>query len=823
MNVAAMHGNLVIVVVVLLMAEKSVNGAGDTLTKGESLTGSQTLTSKGGTFELGFFHTSTDRFYLSIRYTQIEPKPLVWVANRDKPLPDATAANLQIASNGDLQLHYGRDLFWSTSTSAESVAAVLSDDGNLIVRDESRPEKKKLWQSFDQPTHAWLPGATLGGARRLVSWKSDEDPSAGMFSAEMSSESKVVLKWNESAVYWESESYEPGNQFGFDAQQLNSLSIRFEVEKQYVRLENTLAIMINDTFRLDFSMLVMDHREGRLKRVPSRGSSGGGAWASPSSLPAERFCGTYGVLTTTHSCGCLPRFRPSSTPNPMGDSCNRNTLLPDCNGKGGKVGFMEISDIIKWPNQPKLITEADTDKECELTCRRSCNCTAYAFDPTGCLVWEGDLYGIRRGISENRKLHVKLASSELAESGSKSKTLEVIIAVVVPVLVLVSGGFLGFFYNRRTKHNKESKEAGDDLLSFDFDVSLSSTNDGTTVRNMEFDLPMFSYSSVSAATNNFSPENKLGEGGFGPVYKGELLNGQKLAVKRLSQKSGQGFEEFRNEILLIAKLQHRNLVRILGCCIDPAESILIYEYMPNKSLDLFLFGPDKQDIVLDWETRIRIVEGIAQGLLYLHEYSRVRIIHRDLKASNILLDDEMNPKISDFGMARIFFGGTDSRAHTNRVVGTFGYIAPEYAMEGLFSIKSDVYSFGVLVLEIISGRKNTGFYKTDCLSLLGYAWDLWISDRGVEVVDDKVGSMVAASTALRYINVGLLCVQENPNERPNMSSVVSMLSSEIAALPPPNKPAFSTANLKTSSSSQTRSGDPYPSASLLTVSDVVPR
>ncbi|XP_042022967.1 G-type lectin S-receptor-like serine/threonine-protein kinase At4g03230 [Salvia splendens] len=334
---------------------------------------------------------------------------------------------------------------------------------------------------------------------------------------------------------------------------------------------------------------------------------------------------------------------------------------------------------------------------------------------------------------------------------------------------------------------------------------------------MEVELPVFSYSSVSAATNNFSPQNKLGEGGFGPVYKGGLQNGQEIAVKRLSQKSGQGFEEFRNEILLIAKLQHRNLVRLLGCCIDHVESILMYEYMPNKSLDMFLFGSNKQE-TLDWKTRTRIVEGIAQGLLYLHEYSRVRIIHRDLKASNILLDDEMNPKISDFGLARIF-GGTDSRGYTNRVVGTFGYISPEYALEGLFSTNSDVYSFGVLVVEIISGRKNTGFYKTDSLHLLGHGWDLWISGRGVELVDGKVGS-AAASKALRYINVGLLCVQENPNDRPNMLSVVSMLSSEIATLPPPKKPAFSTTNLLSSYSSQPKS---YPSEHHLTISEIVLR
>ncbi|KAK4401002.1 G-type lectin S-receptor-like serine/threonine-protein kinase [Sesamum angolense] len=403
--------------------------------------------------------------------------------------------------------------------------------------------------------------------------------------------------------------------------------------------------------------------------------------------------------------------------------------------------------------------------------------------------------------------------------------LEVIVAVLVSSFVLVSGGFLGCFYTRRTKQKEEKKESGEDLLSFDFNSSVEPNGNGTGLRHRnhtDFDLPMFSYASVCAATDNFSPENKLGEGGFGPVYKGKLLNGQEIALKRLSKKSGQGVEEFRNEILLIAKLQHRNLVRLLGCCIDPDESILIYEYMPNKSLDFYLFGSDKE-VILDWTTRTRIVEGIAQGLLYLHEYSRVRIIHRDLKASNILLDEEMNPKISDFGMARIF-GGNDSRTYTKRIVGTFGYMAPEYALQGLFSIKSDVFSFGVLVLEIVCGKRNTGFYLTDTLNLLGHAWELWVSGRGVELMDPAVGCS-PASAALRYINVGLLCVQENPNDRPNMSAVISMLSStELGTpLPAPKQPAFSTTTAVSLASSVVNNNAGKYSVNDLTVSALQPR
>ncbi|XP_074326986.1 G-type lectin S-receptor-like serine/threonine-protein kinase At4g27290 [Apium graveolens] len=339
-------------------------------------------------------------------------------------------------------------------------------------------------------------------------------------------------------------------------------------------------------------------------------------------------------------------------------------------------------------------------------------------------------------------------------------------------------------------------ERNEDLLFLNLEISskqntASNNIIGSSLRGEKkvVNLPQFSFSSISAATDNFSPANKLGEGGFGPVYKGNLFDGHSVAVKRLSTRSGQGLEELRNETVLIAKLQHRNLVRLLGCCIEQGEKILIYEYMPNKSLDLFIFDPNKK-YLLDWKTRVQIIEGISQGLLYLHQHSRLRIIHRDLKASNVLLDDEMNPKISDFGLARIF-GGDELQANTNRIVGTYNYHAhsPEYAMEGLFSIKSDVFAFGVLLLEILSGKKSTGFRNSDCLSLLGYAWELWISEKVLEFIDSKLETP-SSYLPRRYIHVGLLCVQESPADRPTMSDVLAMFSNEHMQLVFPKRPAF---------------------------------
>ncbi|XP_031130435.1 G-type lectin S-receptor-like serine/threonine-protein kinase B120 [Ipomoea triloba] len=304
------------------------------------------------------------------------------------------------------------------------------------------------------------------------------------------------------------------------------------------------------------------------------------------------------------------------------------------------------------------------------------------------------------------------------------------------------------------------------------------------------ELPFFHFRSIELATNYFSDENKLGQGGFGPVYKGILVNGHEIAAKRLSKMSGRGVEQFKNEVLLISKLQHRNLVRLLGCCIQGDERILIYEYLPNKSLDSILFNARKK-VCLDWEKRVSIIDGISQGLLYLHKYSRLRIIHRDLKTSNILLDVHMHPKISDFGTARIF-KDSDSRASTKSIIGTYGYMSPEYAMDGCFSEKLDVFSFGVMVMEIVSGKRNNGFYNPDRVSnLLGYAWDLWIEGKVSDLIDPTMDKMISVIEATRYIQVGLLCVQDSATDRPTMTNVVCMLRNESTILPIPKQPGFS--------------------------------
>ncbi|KAJ4840533.1 hypothetical protein Tsubulata_027348 [Turnera subulata] len=380
-------------------------------------------------------------------------------------------------------------------------------------------------------------------------------------------------------------------------------------------------------------------------------------------------------------------------------------------------------------------------------------------------------------------------SSVPAPDNGKGGSNTAKIAIVVVVVTVAIGILLAFLYYvcffRKRRRQTEGETTQAILLSnLESSNHKHLTDGGIPVNHDDNDDEMhyFRLRTIQTATNNFSDANKLGEGGFGPVYKGKLSDGKEIAVKRLSMTSRQGLEEFRNEVMVIVKLQHKNLVRLLGYCLEGDEKLLVYEYLANTSLDAFLFDPVKSK-QLDWTKRENIIIGTARGLLYLHEDSRLKIIHRDLKASNILLDDEMNPKISDFGTARIF-GGKQFEANTEKVVGTYGYMAPEYALEGLISIKSDVYSFGVLMLEVITGKKNRGFYNPEHVpNLMLHAWKLCTEGRGEELIDPNIVDSCPVSEVLKYIHVALLCVQDDPVERPTMSTVVLMLGSKTANLP----------------------------------------
>ncbi|KAK4484658.1 hypothetical protein RD792_007247 [Penstemon davidsonii] len=328
------------------------------------------------------------------------------------------------------------------------------------------------------------------------------------------------------------------------------------------------------------------------------------------------------------------------------------------------------------------------------------------------------------------------------------------------------------------------------------------------LRALDLQTGYFTLRQIKAATNNFDKANKIGEGGFGPVYKGVLPDGTIIAVKQLSSRSKQGNREFVNEIGMVSALQHPNLVKLFGCCIEGNQLLLIYEYMENNSLARALFGTEEQKLNLNWPTRKKICLGIAKGLAFLHEESRLKIVHRDIKATNILLDKDLNAKISDFGLAKL---DEEENTHiSTRIAGTIGYMAPEYAMRGYLTDKADVYSFGIVALEIVSGKNNTNYRpKEEFVYLLDWCTSLELvlhiltldfvplsfgqnvkayvlQEQGnlLELVDPILGSNYLKEEAMLMLNLSLLCANISPTLRPSMSSVVSMLNGKTPVQAP---------------------------------------
>ncbi|XP_051128440.1 receptor-like serine/threonine-protein kinase SD1-8 [Andrographis paniculata] len=794
----------------------------DLITTTQFIAGDQTLVSAGEEFELGFFLSgkSTTNWYVGIWYKKIGEKTIVWVANRDSPVVNSSGVFKISSGDGNLVLldKSGKSV-WSSNypNKNEKTVAELLDNGNLVLRRENDENPTNyLWQSFDHPTDTLLPGMKLGWDSRtgldryITSWKSSDDPSTGDCSFRLNTHGFPEIYLTDRRVV----KYRSGPWNGLRFSGVPEMKTSSFMSFRFVMNSDEVSYSFHLSNRSVYSRLVM-RSTGLLQRFTwiSNSRSWNLYWYAPKDqCDIYRECGVHGICDTNASpvCNCLRGFRPG---NPSAWNLR--------DGSGGCVrireldcrtdGFFQLRNV-KLPESGAAFVDEEMGLDgCRELCRRNCSCRGFSSvnitgGGSGCAIWAGDLYDMRQyaAAEGGQDFFLRVAAADLeraANAGSSdrrsSKSIQAIeiAAIVAGIGVLLVGAAM-FFVWRRSKSKSSprnifeprgSRERSRDIL-LNAPTIPSKRDKPSETDADELELPLFDLDTLAIATAEFSDDYKLGKGGFGSVYKG-LLGGQEVAVKRLSKTSGQGAEEFKNEVKLIARLQHRNLVRLLGCCVEMEEKMLVYEYMENKSLDSILFNKDKS-AALTWERRFNIICGIARGLLYLHHDSRVRIIHRDLKASNILLDKEMNPKISDFGMARIF-GGDQTEAETKRVVGTYGYMSPEYAMDGHFSIKSDVFSFGVLVLEIVSGKKNRGFYQTNNqLNLLAYAWKLYKEGRALEVVDRAAGESFPASEVMRCIQVGLLCVQEQAEDRPTMSTAVVMLSSDFVSLPPAKHPGY---------------------------------
>ncbi|KAK2967405.1 hypothetical protein RJ640_022337, partial [Escallonia rubra] len=714
----------------------------NTITSTQFIQDPETITSTDNAFKLGFFtpFNSTKR-YVGIMYNfpvASEPQ-VVWVANRDKPLNDSFGM-LKILEDGNLAVLDGKkELLWSSNVSSSTTnsSARLLDTGVLVLQDES--SGSKLWESFEHPSNSYLekmkPRIHVNGDEpQITSGRSPADPSIGSYSLGLVPlYIPQVFIWNGTRPYWRSGPW--NGQIFIGIPKMNSV------------LLNGFSLVNDGEGRFYLNFVLPSKSLYYYYLLNSNGTVTKKTWAVGKQdwevtwLAPEDDCDIYGKCGQFGSCNiedspictCLKGFEPKkkeewSRGNWTGGCVRRTKLQCDRNNTKGEEGKEDGFSKLSPVKVPDFAEWKDALQDnCGSQCLNNCSCIAYAYyQGVGCMHWRGTLVDIQKfSDSGGADLYIRVAYTEL----DKKRSIKVVIASVIiigSISVVVSAYFTWKWMAKIT---------------------------GTKRRS---DL-----------------EQKILE----------------VAVKRLSRFSGQGLEEFMNEVVVISKLQHRNLVKLLGCCVQREEKMLIYEYLPNKSLDTHLFGLHKQH--LDWSTCVNIIEGIGRGLLYLHRDSRLRIIHRDLKPSNILLDEALNPKISDFGMARIF-GCNEDQANTGRIAGTFGYMAPEYAMEGRFSERSDVYSFGVLLLEIVSGRKNNSFYQDEhALSLLGFAWKLWNEEKIVNLIDPTIiFDRFSQMEVLRYIQVGLLCVQDLARDRPTISTVLSMLSSEIVDLLTPKQPVL---------------------------------
>ncbi|CAL1372554.1 unnamed protein product [Linum trigynum] len=802
----------------LLFWHQTSSGSHDTLAANESISDGSLVISRGGRFALGFFSPGSSSYrYLGIWYHDIGEQTVVWVANRNDPITGTSGiltghgyCSLFLYSNSSSKLP-----IWSANVSAGSngtCVAQLLDSGNFVLK-EGASKSTTLWQSFDYPSDTVLPGMKIGLSRRtgsssfLTSWRSADDPGIGNFSYKLKpSASPQLFMYQGTIPYWRGapwqwERWEDNHEFYKDS-----------------FVDNDDGIFLSSA-TVDSSLLVraVVDPSGILTAMTRDESDG--QWRVFYSSPKQK-CDFYGScgpnskcdpgIVFPFECACLPGYEPRYPRmwhlRDGSGGCVRKRLESSSICRNGE-GFVRVGKV-KLPDTSAAIW-VDLGRRkltCEGECRKNCSCSAYATmaidgKGIGCLTWYGTLIDTVNYPVRAYDLYVRVDAIELADylkesSGFLELKMKLQLSSIIPSIVSVWVVIvLSVYLWLRKRRRSRAKNIQIRNLFHPTDGSnyLEDSVAPTDIKRSTVypELPFFGLSTIYEATDSFSPENKLGQGGFGLVYKGKLSNGQEVAIKRLSKNSREGLEQFKNEVFLIAKLQHRNLVKLHGCCIEQDEQILIYEYLSRNSLDSLLFVDESLRSSLDWRKRFNIIVGIARGILYLHQDSRFRIIHRDLKPSNILLDAELNPKISDFGMARILNGDQMERK-TSRIGGTYGYMSPEYALFGRFSVKSDVFSFGVILLETVTGKKmNELSHEDPSLSLIGHVWELWKTDRVSELVDLSLSlSHKDSNEALRCIQIGLLCVEEIAAHRPDMLAVVLMLNSETTPVPTPKRPAF---------------------------------
>ncbi|VAI91802.1 unnamed protein product [Triticum turgidum subsp. durum] len=795
----------------LCFAPAPAVGAAATLSAPRPLRGNDTLVSAQGKFELGLFSpagSSDGRFYLGIWYKNIPGQTVVWVGNRASPLSGLASAELRVsADDGNLEL-VGRTsdsaspvVVWSSNLSSSlspgsNNTAEIRDNGNLALVDGANTSNV-LWQSFDHPTDTYLPGAWLGENKltgeyqALTSWRNAQDPAPGMFydTLDPNGTAEFFMLWNRSRMYWRGGVWTGGRWKGdvgaATGRGTNLYNTTFVDTPAFRGTTTVLA----DNATITRLVLDLNGQKKQFVWVPAS-RSWQLFWAAPTvQCDAYALCGTFGVCNQRSQlpCRCPPGFAPVSerdwTLSDWSGGCRRSSPLKCAHNGSTTDGFLALPDV-KLPDEPLAMTAAQSKAECESACQKNCSCQAYAFSAGagGCSVWHGDIRNLEQlfpdSSSPGSDFYLRLSQRALQDlhsvHGKKGGTKLWLVFGITLAGVAALGASVILAWRI--------------LLARRRLVVYMENENGSS-------LAVYSYADLRAATNNFS--ERLGGGGFGSVYRG-VLKQQKggnttqvqVAVKKLESLARQGDKQFRAEVSTLGLIQHVNLVRLLGFCSSGDQKMLVYEYMPRGSLNGSFFGGNACP---SWNDRYCIMLGVARGLTYLHDGCRERIIHCDIKPENILLDEDMSPKIADFGMAKLV-GRDFSRALTT-MRGTIGYLAPEWISGQPIGAKADVYSFGMVLFELISGRRNSERYGeveaagTGARESLTF-FPVWAAGKVVEgevgaVADPRLHGEVMPEELERACRVACWCIQDEEAHRPTMAQVLQALEGAIHVYVPP--------------------------------------
>nr|GMD38481.1 G-type lectin S-receptor-like serine/threonine-protein kinase At4g27290 isoform X1 [Ipomoea batatas] len=565
----------------------------------EYLSVGMSLSSRNGRFELGFFTPGqSSNYYIGIWFKNISPQTVVWVANRVTPISSSTINSTKLKIlDGNLALVGAQNLVWSTNISAgAAVLATLGDNGNLVLSDGGA---KPIWESFDHPTNTYLPGSKIGFNKRtktkqvFTSWKDSDNPAPGLFSFDNDGNMSFLL-WNGTEEYWNS-----GPKFGNGTLRYLKPNPTFN----FTIIDNENESYFTFTIKTSLISRFVIDINGQHKSLAWLESTQ--EWHSMIAEPSQEcdvyaHCGPFSICSQNSSpvCACLYGFEYKSQNALFFDGCVRKTRF-ECEDRFE----FKMYPNVRLPRHPQNIT-TENRAECESTCLKNCSCTAYAYhhhhnsNGSRCSLWIGQLLNLKQFDGNGSTIYIRLAASEFSNSKDiNSRHLSGKLKAIIPTVAVVAAALLAFTifyvcYRRRTslKITERAVEAMDEMIDEDSD------------ENGIIGVQFFTFQSISEATDNFLDANKLGKGGFGPVYKGMLPGGQEIAVKRLSNQSRQGIDEFKNEVVLIAKLQHRNLVKLAWKL-----------WNEGNAMDLL------DDSLLECCKECEVLKGINVGLLCVEE------------------------------------------------------------------------------------------------------------------------------------------------------------------------------------------------------------